>query len=107
VLNGLLLSNIVAKRAFEQTKANRHLSQVQGNLTDIHRVMQRSLSDVVNRGEDISALGFKSDQVLAESESYRKVSADLNRMKLWQKWGVVIVIVVVLALVFYIRSRFF
>ncbi len=95
------------KRAFEQSKSSRHLSQAQGNLTDIQRVMQRSLSEVVNRGEDISQLGFKSDQVLAESETYRKASAELNRMKWWQKWGVVAAVVIVIIVVFYVRGRFF
>ena len=83
------------------------LQAVQGNLTDIHKVMQRSLSEVVNRGEDISQLGFKSDQVLAESETYRKASVELNRAKWWQKYGVIMVVVAVVAAFLWIRHRFF
>ena len=95
------------KRVFEQNKTSRNLSAVQGNLSDIHRVMTKSLADVVNRGDDISDLGSKTDAVLSESESYRKASVDLNRMKFWQKWGVVIVIVLVLLLLFYLRAKLF
>ena len=95
------------KKVFEQNKTSRNLSQVQGNLSDIHRVMTKSLSEVVNRGDDISVLGSKSDMVLAESESYRKASVDLNRMKFWQKWGVLIVILLVVLFVLYLRAKFF
>ena len=95
------------KREYEQSKTTRNLSQVQGNLTDIHKVMTKSLSEVVNRGEDINALGTKSDLVLAESESYRKASVDLNRMKWIQKYGVIVVILLAIALVFYLRAKVF
>ena len=61
----------------------------------------------MNRGDDISALGTKSDLVLSDSEAYRKASVDLNRMKFWQKWGVVIVIVLVVVLIFYLRAKVF
>lgn len=81
--------------------------KVQGALNDIHKVMQRSLSEVVHRGEDIGVLGSKSETVLAESESYRKASVELNRMKFWQKYGVIGVICGVVVLVFYLRSKFF
>jgi vesicle transport protein SEC22 len=95
------------KREYEQSKTTRNLSQVQGNLTDIHKVMTKSLSEVVNRGEDINALGDKSDLVLAESESYRKASVDLNRMKWIQKYGVIVVILCAIGLVVYLRKKVF
>ena len=95
------------KKVFEQNRTGRNLSQVQGNLSDIQRVMTKSLSDVVNRGSDIAELGSQSDMVLAESESYRKASVDLNRMKWLQKYGVIIVIVVFILLMFYLRAKVF
>lgn len=95
------------KKLYQQNRTMRELQQVTSNLADIHRVMTRSLSEVVQRGEDIGALGNKSDAVLAESEQYRKVSVELNKAKFWQKYGVIIVILAVFVLVFYVRYKWF
>ena len=92
-----------SKKVFLQSK-NHKLSQVSGNLADIHRVMTRSLADVVSRGEDIEHLSQGSELVLGQSDEYRKVTVELNRAKWYQKWGAIAAIILGLVLVYYVRK---
>ena len=95
------------KKVFLQNKSSQKLSQVSGNLSDIHKVMTKSLADVVSRGEDIEQLSKGSELVLVQSDEYRKASVELNRSKWYQKWGAIIGIISIFVLVFYVRGRFY
>lgn len=96
-----------SKKAYSQSASARALDKINGNLSEIQRVMSKSLNEVVSRGDDLDQLSSKSDTVLMESEQYRKASVDLNRAKWLQKYGVLLLIVVVIGGLLWVRVSYF
>lgn len=67
-----------AKRAIQDGRARRNLSQLNTDLQDVQRIMVQNIDDVLQRGEALSDLHEKALNLSTESEKYKKQAHSLN-----------------------------
>merc|ERR1711991_829164 len=75
------------KQLYSDTRSQRNLSKVEADLSDAHRIITNSLSQMLERGEKMSTVTQKSDELLAEAVRYEKMAKNLNRSMFFRKYG--------------------
>jgi vesicle transport protein SEC22 len=65
----------------------RNLSKVTKELSDVHNIMSKSISEILERGDRLDQVTKKSDELLASSISYEKAAKHLNDSMFWRTYG--------------------
>jgi len=95
------------KKLYADTRSQRNLSRVTEDLNDIHKVMTKNISEILGRGEKMSVIGKKSDDLLAGSSLFEKHSISLNAYALWKQPIFLVSIALIVLLVLYLLSKWF
>lgn len=100
-----LLADAAINRLRKQHTDTRtqNLQRVTNDLSEVHDVMSQNINDILLRGEKISTVAQKSEDLLAGTARYAKAAKDLNAVSWMQKAGAVGVLALV-ALIWYMRS---
>jgi vesicle transport protein SEC22 len=81
--------------------------------------MTKNIQDVLGRGENldrtfvknfainIEGMSVLSQSLSEESKKYLRDTKRLNMQALWQKYAPVLIVVAIVLIVFWLRSRFF
>eukprot|EP00834_Sanchytrium_tribonematis_P000795 NODE_15_length_50561_cov_0.608081.p26 type:complete len:217 gc:universal NODE_15_length_50561_cov_0.608081:20907-20257(-) len=80
--------------------------QLNQELTDVHQIMNKNLEDMLLRGENLEGMTTLSDQLKDSSLKYRKDANYLNLMLKYRKYGPPAAAILLLLLVWYLRSWF-
>jgi vesicle transport protein SEC22 len=83
------------------------MSKVAGELSDVHRIMADNLRDIIQRGEKISVVAARSEDLFAESLKYEKQAKHLSSLMWWRKYGTIIVVLVLVVFLVAARSYIF
>jgi vesicle transport protein SEC22 len=95
------------------------LDRLNEDLNDVTRIMTKNIQDVLGRGENldrtflknftinIEGMSVLSQSLSEESKKYLRDTKRLNMQALWQKYGPVLIVVAIVLIVFWLRSRFF
>lgn len=78
------------KKTYEDSSIQRNLERVTEDLTDVHQTMSKSIHDILVRGEKITSVTQKSEELYAQSELYEKQAKQLNMNMFLRKYGPVI-----------------
>ncbi|KXS12426.1 snare-like protein [Gonapodya prolifera JEL478] len=95
------------KKSYKDTRAQRNLQKLNEDLHDVQRIMTRNIQDVLGRGEALDRLSTMSSSLSAESKKYLKDTRHLNLQALYQKYGPVIAVFVIVILVLLLRAYVF
>ncbi len=75
-------------------------------LTNVHTIMNKNLEDMLLRGENLTNMTSLSDQLKDSSLKYRKDANYLNRLLKYKKYGPVVAAIVLVLVIYYIRSLY-
>jgi len=79
------------------------LSRINNNLQDIHNVMVQNIQDVLQRGEKMSRMEGKSQQMLTDSNLMKKYARYTNILAKYRAMLPLVAIAFVVILVLYLR----
>jgi vesicle transport protein SEC22 len=89
------------QRLYADTRSQMAIEKVAEELRDAQRVMTQNIQDILDRGEKISAVATRSEQLVSETSRYHKQARSFERMVWWrQKMPFIVVIVLVILLLF-------
>jgi vesicle transport protein SEC22 len=91
------------KKQYKDARAQRNLQRLNEDLGDVQRIMTKNIQEVLGRGEQLERMATASQSLSSESKKYLQDSKYLNWQALYQKYGPPIIVVTVVAIVFYIR----
>jgi len=95
------------KKLYLDTKSERNLDKVAKELSDAHRIMTKSIQDILGRGEKITNATRKTEQLLFDSRSYDRQAKWLNTTLFWRKWAPVMIVAFIILCCIYLRFYWF
>jgi len=91
------------KKVYADSKTQKNLSKVTEDLTDVHKIMSKNITEILGRGEKLNSVVQKSDELRQYSESYEKNAKAINYNMFFRKYGPFAAVALVIFLVIYIR----
>lgn len=86
-----------AKKTYTDSRSRRNLTQLDHELKDVQQIMVQNITDVLQRGEALSALDDKASNLATLSQKYKKDAHYLNLKSSYVKIaGIVVVIILFL-----------
>lgn len=95
------------KKLYLDTRTQRNLAKLTDELGEVHSIMTRNIQEVLGQGEKLDNMSMMSSALAAESKQYSSRAKDLHRQALIRKYVPLAVVVFVLLLVLWIRSKFY
>ena len=113
------------KRRFNDSRSQRNIGKLNDDLQDVTRIMTMNIQDVLGRGEklestaapcscafcvtdrDVSEMTEISSQLTSETRKYAKNASDINMQLLYRKYGLPVMVLLIVLVVLYIRFAFF
>ncbi|OSX69187.1 hypothetical protein BU14_1762s0001 [Porphyra umbilicalis] len=95
------------KKLYSDSRTQRNLDKLNSELRDVHSIMTKNISELLERGDRLEHVANKSMRLAQESKKYAAQARHANRMRLVRQYvplGVV-GLVVLAALVWVVRSR--
>jgi vesicle transport protein SEC22 len=97
--------NFITKtnKLYLDLRSPRNVSKISEDLKAVHNIMTGNIKGILERGEKISSVMQKSDELLMESKRVADMAKRLNYNLMLRKWGPVVGVVLVVLLVLYFR----
>uniref|UniRef100_A0A7S3CZS8 Uncharacterized protein n=1 Tax=Palpitomonas bilix TaxID=652834 RepID=A0A7S3CZS8_9EUKA len=92
------------EKVYSDLRAQNNIEKLQGDLTEVHRIMSQNIKEVLGRGEQLDSAAQKSSMLAEGSRRYKDKARAVNRMYLLRKWLPFIAVFGVIALVLLVRS---
>lgn len=86
------------RKSYMDSRARRNLTNINTELQDVQRIMVQNIDEVLQRGEALSVLDTKANNLSTLSQKYKKDAKYLNLRSSYVKIGAIIIVVVVLFL---------
>lgn len=90
------------KRLYADSKSQRNLDHVTQELLQVQKIMSESLDVMLNRGEILSSVSRKSDDLLHKSSIFQTKAVELNANTFLKKYGLIVGILAFFSLLFYL-----
>jgi preprotein translocase subunit SecE len=88
------------------------LKQVQGKVSEVKIVMQQNIEEALERGNQLSELEDKSENLKTSAEGFYKGSRDLQRHMWWKNCrttaliiSIVLIVITILSLIIYYSTK--
>jgi len=91
------------KKQFDDVRSQRNLGKVAEDLTDVHQVMTKNISEILERGEKLQSVSKKSDELFSSSGVYAKRAKQLNAPNYWLIYGLPAGLIIFLVVYIYLR----
>lgn len=92
-------------RHYSESKEIDTMSRVRGDLNDLKDIMVKNIENVARRGERLELLVNKTENLSANSVTFRKTSRNLARSMFWKNVKLYVIIgVVITVLIYFIIS---
>jgi len=85
------------KQYLDTRKSN--MTRINSELQEVHKIMVQNIEDVLQRGDALTALDDKAQNLRSVSDKYRKNAHKLNMQSTYARIGVICTLVVVMLLV--------
>mmetsp|Transcript_6347 Transcript_6347/g.19184 ORF Transcript_6347/g.19184 Transcript_6347/m.19184 type:complete len:235 (-) Transcript_6347:194-898(-) len=90
------------KKLYADSRTERNLEKLNSDLRDVHSIMTKNINEIITRGENLANVTEKSSRLGFEAQGYARQAALANRMRLVRQYAPAIIVVLVVALVFWI-----
>eukprot|EP00761_Pharyngomonas_kirbyi_P012013 gb/GECH01012040.1/.p1 GENE.gb/GECH01012040.1/~~gb/GECH01012040.1/.p1 ORF type:complete len:216 (+),score=47.84 gb/GECH01012040.1/:1-648(+) len=95
------------KRVYtDMRSAHNNISGLNEELKDVQDIVQKSLEQVMERGEKLPVLGELSRNMKEQSSKFRTSAKDLNRYYWWRTYYPILVVLAIVGLCLFIRFYF-
>uniref|UniRef100_A0A7S0YQF9 Uncharacterized protein n=1 Tax=Polytomella parva TaxID=51329 RepID=A0A7S0YQF9_9CHLO len=95
------------RKLYLDTQTQRNLLKLNEEMQEVHAIMTKNIQEVLGQGEKLDRMSQISNSLAVESKQYARKAKDIHRQALIRKYGPLAVIVFVIILVFWIRSKFY
>ncbi|GLC45562.1 SNAP receptor [Pleodorina starrii] len=95
------------KKLYLDTRTQRNMSKLNDDLAEVHSIMTRNIQEVLGQGEKLDSMAKMSSTLAAESKQYSSRAKDLHRQALIRKYVPLAVVVGVVLLLLWLRSKFY
>lgn len=79
------------------------MSKISEDLKAVHNIMTANVKGILERGEKISSVMQKSDELLLESRRVADMAKKLNYYLMLRKWGPVVAVLLIVFIIIYFR----
>ncbi|OWM68423.1 hypothetical protein CDL15_Pgr004905 [Punica granatum] len=93
------------KKLYQDTRTQRNIAKLNDELYEVHQIMTRNVQEVLGVGEKLDQVSEMSSRLTSESRIYADKARDLNRQALIRKWAPVAVVLGVVFLLFWVKSK--
>ncbi|KAM7253591.1 hypothetical protein ACFE04_021745 [Oxalis oulophora] len=93
------------KKLYQDTRTQRNISKLNDELFEVHQIMTRNVQEVLGVGEKLDHVSQMSSRLTSESRIYAEKARDLNRQALIRKWAPVAIVLGVVFLLFWVKSK--
>ena len=89
------------KKLYLDSKSQRNLNQVTQDLLHVQKIMSESLDVMLSRGEILSSVSRKSDDLLHKSSIFQTRATELNANTFLKKYGLILGLILFISLFLY------
>lgn len=89
------------KKIYADTRAKDGLSDINGQLRDVKKIMNQNINDLLNRGEELNNLQDLSTSLREQSIKYQKYAKKINWDLMVKKYAPVLIVGILIILIFY------
>lgn len=93
------------KKLYLDTRTQRNLAKLNDELYEVHQIMTRNVQEVLGVGEKLDQVSQMSSRLTSDTRMYADKAKDLNRQALIRKWAPVAIVLGVVMLLFWARSK--
>ncbi|KAK8645988.1 hypothetical protein V6N13_119791 [Hibiscus sabdariffa] len=93
------------KRLYLDTRTQRNIAKLNDELYEVHQIMTRNVQEVLGVGEKLDQVSQMSSRLTSESRIYADKARDLNRQALIRKWAPVGIVLGVVFLLFWVKTK--
>lgn len=87
------------KHEFKDPTSGRALQKLNESLSEVTSIMRQNVEDILQRGEDLTSVSQKADDLKASSSKFAKMAKVLSFQAFLQKYIPLIIIIVVILLI--------
>ncbi|XP_020598774.1 25.3 kDa vesicle transport protein isoform X3 [Phalaenopsis equestris] len=93
------------KKLYQDTHTQRNLAKLNDELYEVHQIMTRNVQEVLGVGQKLDQVSEMSSRLTSETRIYADKAKDLNRQALIRKWAPVAIVIGVVLLLFWVKSK--
>ncbi|KAL6134747.1 hypothetical protein ACLB2K_066975 [Fragaria x ananassa] len=93
------------KKLYQDTRTQRNISKLNDELYEVHQIMTRNVQEVLGVGEKLDQVSQMSNRLTSETRAYAEKARDLNRQALIRKWAPVAIVLGVVFLLFWVKTK--
>ncbi|OAY81387.1 25.3 kDa vesicle transport protein, partial [Ananas comosus] len=93
------------KKLYMDTRTQRNLAKLNDELYEVHQIMTRNVQEVLGVGEKLDQVSEMSSRLTSESRIYADKAKDLNRQALIRKWAPVAIVLGVVMVLFWVKTK--
>merc|ERR1712039_487653 len=87
------------KAEYRDPNSSKALGRLNENLTEVSSIMRQNINEILQRGENLEEVGQKASKLKDSSLEFKNTTRSLSFQTLVQKYGVPVVIVLVIILI--------
>ncbi|KAH3764786.1 R-SNARE protein, Sec22-family [Pelomyxa schiedti] len=91
------------KKLYLDTRSQRNMEKVAEDLRDVQKIMTQNLQEILSRGEKISTITNRSEELVSQTAKYHTQAKAFHRSMLWRKYAPYILVAVIIVIVLFIR----
>ncbi|KAK8992656.1 hypothetical protein V6N11_048728 [Hibiscus sabdariffa] len=93
------------KKLYQDTRTQRNITKLNDELYEVQQIMTRNVQEVLGVGEKLDQVSQMSSRLTSESRIYADKARDLNRQALIRKWAPVAIVLGVVFLLFWVKTK--
>ncbi|KAJ0007889.1 hypothetical protein Pint_29254 [Pistacia integerrima] len=93
------------KKLYQDTRTQRNIAKLNDELYEVHQIMTRNVQEVLGVGEKLDQVSEMSSRLTSESRIYAEKAKDLNRQALIRKWAPVAIVLGVVFVLFWLKTK--
>ncbi|TQE09712.1 hypothetical protein C1H46_004669 [Malus baccata] len=93
------------KKLYQDTRTQRNIAKLNDELYEVHQIMTRNVQEVLGVGEKLDQVSQMSSRLTSESRVYADKARDLNRQALIRKYAPIAIVLGVVFLLFWVKTK--
>jgi len=95
------------KKLYTDSRTQRNLAKVSEELQSVHSIMTKNIVEILGRGEKITSVNKKLDDLLSQSKQYSELGKMLNKKDFWKTYKPLLIVGLILFFCFCIYFTFY
>mmetsp|Transcript_39771 Transcript_39771/g.127429 ORF Transcript_39771/g.127429 Transcript_39771/m.127429 type:complete len:226 (-) Transcript_39771:266-943(-) len=87
------------KAEYRDPKSSKALGRLNENLSEVSNIMRQNIDEILKRGENLDSVGRKANDLKDESKKFKNMTSKLSFYTMVQKYGIPVVIGLVVVMI--------